>query len=284
MRISVCVGEYAREPYCVPGLEINVYCMEEMCYCIRENAFLLDISLMNDKLVGWIERECGLKELARALYQLVHKSGSLSAFTVTILEYTGLYDRDTIAEIEQVLKKGAGLSSVEKRKSQIDYLVKKKKYLSAIHGYDMLLEKWEESDRESGQLPANDTKAAVLHNKGVAYTGLMLYPQAAECFLEAYGINGAEEHYRAYLTAKRMELSESDYVAFAAEQTESYQYTMELEKRLKGLMHEWEQQPEYLRLYNRRELRSGSDRQKYYEENESLTQALKNSYSRSVGE
>lgn len=142
MRVSVCVGDYATTPYCIPGLELNVYSMEELCYCIKENAFLLDFSLMNDSLIDWIERQCGLKNLARELYQLAHKNGSLSAFGMMILAYTGLYDEDVIREIGQVLKKGAGLSTVEKRKSQIDHLVRQKKFLSALRGYDQLLESW----------------------------------------------------------------------------------------------------------------------------------------------
>ena len=55
MRVSVCVGNYAKTPYCIPGLEIEVYCMEELCYCMKENAFLLDLSVMNDQLLVWIE-------------------------------------------------------------------------------------------------------------------------------------------------------------------------------------------------------------------------------------
>ncbi|MDE5589716.1 MAG: hypothetical protein K2J60_11360, partial [Acetatifactor sp.] len=78
MRVSVCVGNYASTPYCVPGIEINVCCMEELCFVLKENAFLLDFSVMNDELLNWIERECGLKELARALHPMVHKQGSLS--------------------------------------------------------------------------------------------------------------------------------------------------------------------------------------------------------------
>ena len=281
MRVSVCVGDYATTPYCIPGLELNVYSMEELCYCMKENAFLLDFSLMNDSLIDWIERQCGLKNLARELYQLAHRSGSLSAFAVAILTYTGLYDEKTIRETEQVLKLGAGLSTVEKRKSQVDYLVRQKKYLPALRGYDQLLKNWGEFEGDSDNLPAVSTRGAILHNKGVAYAGLMLYGQAAECFLEAYKVSGLGEDYTEYLSAKRLELQESDYVAFAAEQAENYQYVLKLEKRLEQLAQDWELQPDYLRLYNRRELR-GTDRQKYNEENDSLVQVLKSSYRKSL--
>lgn len=278
MRVSVCVGNYAKTPYCVPGLEINVCSMEELCYCMKENAFLLDMSLMDDGLVDWIEKECGLKELAGALYSLIHKQGSLSGFAVMILEFVGFYDSETIREVEQVLKRGAGLSSIEKRKSQVDYLVRKKKYVSALYGYDILLKRWEEQETEGAVLPAVSCLAAILHNKGVAYAGMMQYDMAADFFMLAYEKDKREEYYIDYLAAKRMRLSENEYVAFVAGIPERYQHTLELEKKVERFSEEWEQQPEYLQLYNRREYRTGGNGKKYYEENERLTQLLKDNY------
>ena len=47
MRVSVCVGSYATIPYTIEELELSVYSMEELCYCLKENAFLLDVSLFS---------------------------------------------------------------------------------------------------------------------------------------------------------------------------------------------------------------------------------------------
>lgn len=284
MRVSVCVGNYASTPYCVPGIEINVCCMEELCFVLKENAFILDLSVMNDGLLDWIERECGLKELAKALHPMIHKQGSLSNFVVAILKFVGLYDEQTVAEAEQMLKQGAGLSSIEKKKSQVDYLVKKKKYIMAVKGYDSLIEKWQENVEEGEILPAAECLASIWHNKGVALAGLMIYEKAAECFFRAYEMERKKGFYRDYLAAKRMALSESEYISFAAENTGGYELTLELEKDMERLTDEWEQQPEYLRLYAHRELRTGDRKQKYYEENERLTQTLKDSYRKSVAD
>ena len=59
--------------------------------------------------------------------------------------------------------------------------------------------------------------------------------------------------------------------------TQWYPCTLELEKKLERAVGEWEQQPDYLRLYNRRELRS-RDRRRFLEDNRRLIQALKDSY------
>lgn len=281
MKASLCVGEYCENAYHVEGLELEVHCLEELCYCLKENAFLLDLSLMNDKLVDWIGEACGVKELAKQLYPMVHKQGSLSVFVITILQYVGMYDAEDITQVEQVLKQGAGLSNLEKRKSQIDYMVEKRKYAAAIRGYDLLLETWTNLEKEGKELPAGKVRAAILHNKGVALTGLMLYDKAADQFREAWQTDPDRDHLDAYLAAKRMELTEDAYVAFAAQNPENYTESLELEKRIEQFEREWEQQPEYRQLQLRRQWRTG-DRVKYDSENERLTQALKNSYRTSV--
>ena len=276
MKASLCVGEYCENAYNVEGLDIRVYSMEELCYCLKENAFLLDLSIMNDKLVDWIGEECKVWELAKQLYPMVHKQGSLSVFVVTILQYVGMYDPEEILQVEQVLKQGAGLSNLEKRKSQIDYMVEKRKYAAAIRGYDMLLETWNHLEQEGKELPAGKVRAAILHNKGVALTGLMFYDKAAYYFNEAWKTDPDREHLDAYLAAKRMELT-----AFAAQNPENYTESLELEKRIEQFEREWEQQPEYRQLRLRGDWRV-NDRVKYDAENERLTQALKNSYRTSV--
>ena len=62
-----------------------------------------------------------------------------------------------------------------------------------------------------------------LHNKGVALTGLMFYDKAAYYFNEAWKTDPDREHLDAYLAAKRMELTEDAYVAFAAQNPENCQ-------------------------------------------------------------
>ena len=98
MKASLCVGRYATTPYCIEGIEVLIYSMEELCYCIRENAFLIDVSLMNDGLLEWIDRECGLRELVRILNPLVHKAGSLSAFVTAIMEYVAFFTEYNLFE------------------------------------------------------------------------------------------------------------------------------------------------------------------------------------------
>lgn len=88
----------------------------------------------------------------------------------------------------------------------------------------------------------------------------------------------------AHLAAKRMELSEEEYISYAAELTNSYEASLALERELELLESDFVKQPEYKKLLLRREWRQGIDKQKYYDENDSLTQSLKSTYRSSVSE
>ena len=54
MKAIVCLGKYAKNPYCFEKLGILVYSMEELSYCLKENAFLLGTEIMNDAMLQFI--------------------------------------------------------------------------------------------------------------------------------------------------------------------------------------------------------------------------------------
>lgn len=284
MRVSTCVGNYAKTPYSISDLGMNIYCMEEFCYCVRENAYLLDPSMAGDKLVEWIDHECGLHDLARVLNSLVYRKDAFLTIIHTILKYVGFYEEQTIADIMSVLQQGFGRSNIERKKSQIDYLVEKKKYIAAVKAYDKLIEHWKELSLKGEILPPISCLAGIWHNKGVAYARLMLYGNAAECFEKSNEIEPSAEVYKEYLAAKRMELSEENYVSFVADNMDGYEATLELEHEMENYIREWEEQPEFLRLYNRREMREGVEAGRYFEESEQIVRILKDSYRSSVAD
>lgn len=276
MSARLCVGNYTACAYHFEGLNSNVYCMEELCYCLKENAFLLDVDLMNDRLVDWIGRECGLSELASELHTMVHKKGSLSSFVCRILYEVGFYEEVVIRNVEQTLKKGAGLDALEKRKARIDQLIGRKQYQTALTEYDALLGYWEEAFAR-GENPGKELRAAILHNKGLACAGLMQYAEASEYFREAYQADGSKESLKGMLAAKRMGMDDKEYVAYAASLAGASDLVMELEQEILRLNAAWEEETDYLRLRHRQRLREESE-QLYEEESERMLQILKEGY------
>lgn len=272
-RILLQTGEYTTIPYSFDNLDIRVYSIEELCYVLRENAFLLDREILDKRLIKWIGEAVKLPELAGMLAPLLHNKTSVGAFVRVILSYVGLYDEEEIGRIEELFYQGMGLNAYEKLKTRIDYMVESRKYTPAITEYDALL----------ARLPENETvlRARILHNKGTALCGLFLFEEAAVHFKLAYELDGDEETFIAYLAAKRMAMKEGDYISFAAGLTERYEDTLELERRMETLQAEWEQSEEKQFLIRRSLLRDEGD-VAYYAETDRKVQDLKNGYRENV--
>lgn len=282
MKAYVQTGNTAKTPYYFKKLDIMVYTMEELCYVLEKEAFLLGNEIMEDDLIQFVGEECGLAELAEEMHVLVHQKGTLSSLVCMIQRYVGLYTKEEIAQMEATLKMSSGMSDYEKKKMQIDYLVEKKRYSAANDAYDSLL-------KELYRLPAelleanNKVAAGILHNKGVALAGLMRYDEAGECFLKAYGLSREKESFMAFLGAKRLTLSQTEYVALIAEYGEQYADCLAFEKSFERLNEQWQQTQEYMQLKELRALRAIGEQKKYYSESEKVVGLLKSKYRSSVG-
>lgn len=275
MKAVVCLGEYAKSSYCFEKLGISVSCMEELCFCLKENAFLLGREIMHDKLLQFIDTQCNVPQLAKSLYSLVHHKGSLSAFVTLIMEYVGFYDAETIREVESTIKNNSGLTDYEKRKLRIDYLAIHGKYSVALEEYNDLIEALEQQD----SIKRNEAVLAdALHNKGMILASLLLYKEAAACFKRAYEVGGEAQALKRFLLAKRMELSEKEYIALIAGMPQVYDLSLQIEKQLEEWETKWTKSATFAGLQNMKEWKTSGDVQKYEEESNLLIDALKEEY------
>ena len=99
-----CHAPIAALPYYIEELGINIYSMEELCYFIAGNVFLLDDSFMNEELCTWIEKQMGAYKLAENLRNVMHAGRRLSVFVGLILEDTCYYSKPEIDNIVSTLE------------------------------------------------------------------------------------------------------------------------------------------------------------------------------------
>lgn len=275
MKAVVCLGEYAKSSYCFEKLGVSVYSIEELCFCLKENAFLLGREIMHDKLLQFIDTQCDLPQLAKNLYSLVHHKGSLSAFVTLIMEYVGFYDTETIRSVESTIKNNSGLTDYEKRKLRIDYLATHGKCSVALEEYDDLIEALEKAeDIKRNEAVLTDA----LHNKGMILASLHLYGEAAECFKRSYEIGGESQALKRFLLAKRMELTEKEYIALIAGMPGAYELSLQIEKQLEEWETKWTQSATFMGLQNMKEWKTKGEVQRYEEECDQLIDALKEEY------
>ncbi len=282
MKAYAQTGNTAVNPYYFKKLDIMVYTMEELCYVMKEEAFLLGNEIMEKELISFVGEECGLDELAGELNVLVSRKGTLSSLVCMIQNYVGFYSREEIGKMEETLKMSSGMSDYEKKKLQIDYLVEKKRYSVAVDAYDRLLKELYALGAEIMEKHEKVT-AGIWHNKGVAFAGLMRYDEAGECFQKAYSLSGDRDSFMAFLGAKRLVLSQTDYVALAAQYGKQYADCLAFEKCFDKLGEKWQQTAEYAYLKELQSFRATGEQKKYYSESEKVVALLKNKYRSSVG-
>jgi tetratricopeptide (TPR) repeat protein len=185
--LILCSHPLAAMPYYIEDAAQNVYSMEELCYYIEKNVYLLEQDFMDMELIGWVKKEAEMPELAEKLEALIHEGAKLSAFVECILKETGYTPAPVIWEVVHTLADMDGKSPLVRGKIRADRCMQTKRYVSAIYGYQALLQSPEEKQEDAAM------RGNIWHNLGTAYARLFLLKEAAHCFEKAYSINGNQE-------------------------------------------------------------------------------------------
>ena len=195
--ILICNEPIAALPYYIEGISWNVYSLEELCYYIEHNTYLLDKDFMTEELCTWIGKEVKNLKLAEQLRDIMRMDGRLSEFVLALLVECGYCPRETIKEIVRVVKEMEEKSDFECNKLRADRLMEKEKYLSSIYEYKSLLDS-NEAGEQKKELIGN-----IWHNLGTAYARLFLFQEAIHCYEKAYALNENPESMKQCLISHR---------------------------------------------------------------------------------
>lgn len=206
-----CNGPIASMPYYIEGVSINIYSIEELCYFIANNTYLMDKNFMNSELCIWIEREAKNPALAERLAEIMRQKGKLSAFVGEILLESGYCTREENQEILQILTEMEEMPDFECNKIRADRLMEKDKYLSCIYEYKRLLDA-EDAGQQAPELLGN-----IWHNLGTAYSRMFLFEEAVACYEKAYQHNHNKESMKARLFAYKCMQRDIDFMKAARE-------------------------------------------------------------------
>lgn len=268
-------GRYAEKPYYVERFYVNLYSVEELCFLLVDKAELLDQEIMQRDMVRWLDEECGLSDLAHALYALLNQKGSTAAYVGTILEYVSLYPAGEIARTEEIVRNNEGLSPYERHKAKADYLLKERRYFTAMEQYYSLLSMLTDEDRL--------LQAKIYHNIGAACAGMFMYERAAEWFMKAYETDGSQESLMMYLASRRMNRSDKEYIDYIAQHPEYHDASLKVERMMERATGAFEASDENrmlvtLQVFKEEGNGMFGNTAPYYNEIERLTADLKENY------
>ena len=204
----LCQVRRARVPYYIENISANIYSIEELCFYLYHNIYLLDSSIINEELCFWIRDELGLKKLSQKLYGLLDEQVKIGDFILPIFKEINYLSLDEFRRLNQQIQKLAQEPAVLRQKLKGDYLMEHGKYVNAIKVYQKALhEKEEHTTQENGNL-GGQFAGGIYHNMGCAYAKLFQMDEAIHCFSLAYEHLRTMASIKSYLYAVYMEYGE----------------------------------------------------------------------------
>ena len=73
----LCQVKKAEKPFYIENISTNIYSIEELCYYLYNNLYLVDSSLISSKLCTWLEEELELPKLAAKLKPYIGREAGL---------------------------------------------------------------------------------------------------------------------------------------------------------------------------------------------------------------
>ena len=188
----LCQVKKAQKPYSIENISTNIYSIEELCFYLCHNLYLVDESIRNEELLRWLEEELGLGKLAVKLQSHLRRNEALEEFLYPILKEINYLSYEEMRSLNGQLDKMEEEPLVIHRKKRGDCLVENGMYVNAIQTYREALKAEE---------PRPGFYAGIYHNLGCAYSYLFQKEEALECFEKAYGISHTLSALRTFLIA-----------------------------------------------------------------------------------
>lgn len=232
--LILCRTKEAVNPYYISNMDVKIYSLEELCYYIYNNIYLIGMDLIDSKLINFVRNEVREEKLAQRLEYLMENKAGLAELVLTILKYVDFYTAEEIEELRGILATLNTRNVYERLKARADSFMANECYYAAIRNYSQIINGKKDSTL-SVVFYSN-----VCHNMGVAYARLFLFRQAQTCFEEAYNLSRHEDCLKCAMAARRLAVNSENFnhVEFLDEQTEDeYVIRREIETLMDNAMY-----------------------------------------------
>ena len=253
--IILCRSKEAENPYYIQESGINIYTLEELCYYIYNNIYIIGNDFICTELIEFIRSETKENRLADRLFKMKTANSPLAEMLVTILKYVDYYGLEQIEQLLEALNVLSTQNVQERLKMRADTFLRNKKYYSAIKDYLDIIE------RPRDYSLSGIFYAEVYHNTGVALARMFLYNQAVPFFETAYKLGQHEESVKYVQLAK---LLASGYENITSDELSPDEEAVKHE--LETVLDNARYSDEYRRLQNMEKIKENGQVSVYYQE------------------
>lgn len=275
-KLIQCSSPLALTPYHFRLTDTNVYSMEEVCYYIWHNIYMIQEEVFDREFVMWIEKELHMEETSHKLACLIQDHKNLKDIVVTICCSCDYYDEDEINALIRLMDEIEQMPAYARKKHKGDT------YL-ACHSYEKALEEYEKVFESDEILHAEkEAYGSIFHNMGVAYSNLAEFRQAAEYFLKAYEQNKKDASLSQGLFALRLSKDVEGYKKALVDFDVSPEKQLQWEKEYTQVISQSSQCREALKIEKLRNVMKSGNVAEYYDKVHKYVLDWKNEYRKQI--
>ncbi len=200
-KIILCKGEYASEGYFFPKTKTYVYSIEEVCFYIKSNIYLIREDYFGEEFVRWVEEELKITNLAQKLKKLLKDKADIKDLVVTICCACDYYTQAEIEDLIGIMKETQSLDYYGRIKIKAANYYKCNELTKAEREYNHLLQHIDISE------DANEEMSAVYERLGLIALKLGEYKKSRECYTKAYIRNREFRAFCGFMTALQLDVT-----------------------------------------------------------------------------
>ncbi|CDA85360.1 putative uncharacterized protein [Clostridium sp. CAG:230] len=275
-KLIQCSSPLALTPYHFRLTDTNVYSMEEVCYYIWHNIYMIQEEVFDREFVMWIEKELHMEETSHKLACLIQDHKNLKDIVVTICCSCDYYDEEEINALIRLMDEIEQMPAYARKKHKGDT------YL-ACHSYEKALEEYEKVFESDEILHAEkEAYGSIFHNMGVAYSNLAEFRKAAEYFLKAYEQNKKDASLSQGLFALRLSKDVEGYKKALVDFDVSPEKQLQWEKEYTQVTSQSSQCREALKIEKLRNVMKSGNVAEYYDKVHKYVLDWKNEYRKQI--
>lgn len=227
--LVLCHDKHAAHPYEISRIHCKIFTIEELCYYLCNNLYLIDYTIMNEQLCTWLEEELEMKDLAGMLRDVIRLNGSVEKFVLTILKYSRIYREPEMIRIQNVLERLKNQKDIERQKYKGDNLLESGEIEEAIIVYQAIL------NQEKDETVDAKFYGRIYAGLGAAYGRLFLYEESAKMYDRAYQICEDTALLKPYLYASYKYMSLEEYHILLTKHEEYVEINAQMRQEIEDL-------------------------------------------------
>ena len=257
--LILCNTVKAENPFYFELTGTNIYTIEELCYYIYNNIYIITEEIFDDDLVFWLREELEMAELSEKISDMLLHKNSLKDIVVTIFCSADYYIEKEIKALIEIMDSLEGMPILLRRMMKADNFMKYKNFSLAMKEYESILK-----SPKINELDSKD-QGNIIHNLGIVRMNVSSFSAAAECFKDAYAKNDNKESLIHYLCALKLDKRDEEYEDALLNYNVKNDTIIDIEERFLRLGREAKSSPKYIMVDRLINLKHEGRVNEYYE-------------------